>query len=299
MKTKKIKVLTVVISIIIIFAVICVGSNYVNKNDITYRDIFANSIHNELLNSKFSVVFFDVGCADCALVTYGDFHIMIDLGGNNATVINYLKDYHISRIDLLVATHSDSDHISGMIDLIEDVYVSEFWCSEYELSLDKKSFAFNNILKNLTDSGTTVKAVDTSDSLNYQDLSLQVLSPTLEYDDDNDNSLVIKATYKETSFLFTGDISKKVEKELINSNTDLSADVIKISHHGSKTASTVDFLQAVNPSLAVISIGYNTYSLPSNEVIDRLNNMDIYTVQTMTNGNIYVTSNGKEVTLLQ
>ena len=299
MKTKKIKILTAVISIIIIFAVICIGSDYVNRNNITYRDIFTDLVYRELQNSEFSVVFFDVGCADCALVTYGDFHIMIDLGGNSTPVINYLEDYHISHLDLLVATHSDTDHISGMPDLIEDVSVAEFWCSKYELSSDEKSFTFNNILKNLTDNGTTVKAVDTSDSLNYQDLSLQILSPTLEYDNDNDNSLVIKATYKGTSFLFTGDISKKVEKQLINNNTDLLADVIKISHHGSKTASTADFLQAVAPSLAVISAGYNTYSLPSNEVIDRLNNMDIYAVQTMTNGNIYITSNGREVTLLQ
>ena len=118
-------------------------------------------------------------------------------------------------------------------------------------------------------------------------MTLNFISPTKEYSNRNDNSLVLKVIYGEISFLFTGDISEMVEEDLLNSDIELKSDVLKVAHHGSKTSSDLDFLKTVSPDYAVISVGAdNSYNHPNGAIITRLESLDAEVYRTDNNGSI-------------
>ena len=216
--------------------------------------------------------FIDVGQGDCSVIKLPDGSIiMIDAGEKTAVtaVAKYLDENKIDKIDYLVATHPHSDHIGAMADLIDNYDIG----SVFMPKVQNDTSTFMRLLTSVKNKGLKIKAVKAGDVLfdDKEDVSAQFVAPNSEsYEDLNNYSAVLKLTYKDTSFLFTGDAEKLSEDEMLKQGYDLSSDVLKVGHHGSSTSTSDKFLKAVLPEYAVISCDGKSYGHPSEKVVSRL-----------------------------
>lgn len=229
------------------------------------------------INSFYKITIIDVGQGDSILIElpFDRGNILIDSYGDN---VKYLKCIGLKRLNYLILTHFDNDHIGSSTKVINEIKVDEIIFSYYE--------DVNKISNLKVNRKTPVRAGDT---INIENLKLEVLSPLIDLNDSNSNSLVIKMKIKNYSFLFMGDATKESEKELIESYGNiLDADVLKVGHHGSNTSSSSNFLNYVTPNISIISVGENnSYGLPNYEVVERLKTYgSVY--MTKTNGNINI-----------
>lgn len=242
-----------------------------------------------------SVHFIDVGQGDCTLVCCDGKNMLIDAGTseNSAKVKNYLRSRGVERLDYVVCTHPHDDHIGGMADVINAFDVGKIIMSDSTTT----SRSYENLLYAILNKKKSVTTAKAGDVYRLGSSTFVVLGPEREYDDLNNMSVVIKLTYKNASFLFAGDASEESENDMIAADRNLRADVLKVGHHGSSTAATQNFLNAVNPSFAVISVGLgNPYGLPSVETVKRLKDGGIKTLRTDINGTIVFTSDGTKIT---
>lgn len=155
---------------------------------------------------------------------------------------------------------------------------------------------YTNLLQAISESGATAYVATPGDRYDLNGFCFSVLAPNADYEELNNSSVVIKATYGKNSFLFMGDAEKKSEKDILNAGFDVSADVIKLGHHGSKTSSSEVFLKSVNPTLAIISCGVNNqYNLPSEKTLDMLDKLGIQYKRTDVSGTIVVGSDGEHI----
>lgn len=155
---------------------------------------------------------------------------------------------------------------------------------------------YTNLLQAISESGATAYAATPGDRYDLNGFCFSVLAPNADYEELNNSSVVIKATYGKNSFLFMGDAEKKSEKDILNAGFDVSANVIKLGHHGSKTSSSEVFLKSVNPTLAIISCGVNNqYNLPSEKTLDMLDKLGIQYKRTDVSGTIVVGSDGENI----
>lgn len=243
--------------------------------------------------SAFTVRFIDVGQADSALISCDGHHMLID-GGNRADsdlVYTVLKDQDITHLDLVIGTHSDEDHIGGIAGALNYADADTILCSVTE----HDSKAFENFKKyaDMQGGGIQIPSVGESFDLGSADVDILAVNSGSK---SNDTSIVTKITYGETSFLFTGDAESETEDFLLNSGEDLTAAVLKVSHHGSRSASSAEFLAAVQPEYSVISVGKgNSYGHPAEEVLERLNDTGTTILRTDLSGDILFTSDGTSV----
>ena len=156
--------------------------------------------------------------------------------------------------------------------------------------------SYENLLNSIATNKVNAIPATVGESFWLGDATVQIFSPSQQDEDLNNMSIVLKIVYGETKFIFQGDAEKAVEKQLLNSDFDLTADVIKLGHHGSNTSSTDKYLKAVNPKYAIISCGAdNSYGHPHDEVVDRLKKNNIGFYVTAQTGDITVTSDGKNI----
>ena len=227
------------------------------------------------LNSNFEIVMFEVGEADCHLIKYpyNKNTILIDTGKNEYKIKNevipYLKSIGIKKIDYLIITHGDLDHMGEGINLVNNFKVEKviFNCGPYndleqELIkvLDKKKIKYYSCIK----------------ELNIDNNKLYFLQ-TKEYDNENDNSNVIYSELNVYKFMFMGDAGIDKEKDILDKYNLSNVDVLKVGHHGSKTSSSKEFINVINPKYSIISVGKNNrYGHPNKEVLENLENSKIY-----------------------
>lgn len=201
------------------------------------------------------VVFFDVGQGDSIFIeTPSKKQILID-GGPDQTVLEKLNQemsFWDRHIDLVILTHSDWDHITGLREVIN-------------------RFEIGRIVTGAEVEGWDTLLVRRGQRIILDDVVLDVLWPDTPQDGNN-GSVVVRLSYHEAEFLLTGDIEAKIEKQLDVSQSD----VLKVAHHGSKTSSCSEFLEKVQPKISVISVGENNYGHPYQEVLERLKNTLIY-----------------------
>ena len=228
-------------------------------------------------NPNMEILFLDVSQGDSILLHYphNKYNILIDTGGNynyeisKNIIIPYLKSKGISKIDYLILTHGDYDHMGESINLIENFKVEKviFNCGPYN-DLEKELI---KVLKK-----KNIKYYSCIKELNIDKNKLKFLN-TKEYDNENDNSSVIYFNYYNYKFLFMGDASTEREKDILEKYNLKDVDFLKVGHHGSNTSSSEEFINSINPKYSLISVGKNNrYGHPNKEVLDNLNDSKIY-----------------------
>ena len=246
-------------------------------------------------NSTFEVHFIDVGQGDCSLILCDGKAMLIDGGesSESSRVYAYLKAHGIAHLDYMVATHAHSDHIGGLSGALNYASVGTAFCSVTEY--DSKTFS--SMVKYLNNQGLKITVPSAGNSFNLGSATVQILGPQGAYDDPNDMSVVLKVTYGETSFLFTGDAERTAEADILDAGYDLSATVLKVGHHGSDTSTSYPFLREVMPEYAVIQVGKdNSYGHPTEDTLSRLRDADVKVYRNDLQGTVICTSDGKSVT---
>lgn len=240
------------------------------------------------------VHFIDVGQGDSCFIELPNGETMlIDAGEREYgdSVVTYIFTQGYGALDYVVATHPHSDHIGGMAEVLNALPVGELFMSPYP----GNTTAFEDMLTAAENNDVPVQEVMAGDMIFDADgLRAEVVAPKELADNSNNNSVVVKLTYGENSFLFTGDAEKKEEDGIW---TNIKCDVLKIGHHGSKTSTSANFLKKVEPEYAVISCGSaNRYGHPDDVVLQRLDRQGISVFRTDIQGTIVFTSDGKDIT---
>lgn len=249
---------------------------------------------------ELEVHFIDVGNADCIFVRQQDKTLLIDAGESTTydRVKNYLMDYGVTTLDMVVATHPHADHIGGMPSVLEDFEVGQFIMSFMPDSATPTTKGYLRMLELLDEKNVTICEAKVGDVYELGTARLQILGPIEETTDKNNMSVITRLTFGDRAFLFTGDAESGVEKDLVENGYDLTADVMKLGHHGSKTSNSSRLLSAVSPQCVVATCGKdNDYGHPSLEVLRRLEAMDITLYRADVSGHIVITSDGEKFTV--
>ncbi len=238
--------------------------------------------------------FIDVSQGDAALIRKDDTTLLIDAGTSESSdaLINYIKAIGVKDIDIFISTHPHEDHMGGSVGIIENFHPKEVYMSP-ELS---GAYFFEKYLDALDKSAISPRLAKTDCVYKTDDFEFKFLTNGTQFNNSNDNSLVVKVTYKNQSFLFMGDGEKAVERFLMESGTDISADVLKVGHHGSKYASESKFIENVMPTAAIISSGEgNSYGHPHEEAIKRLSDFGTKIFRTDKLGDIRIYCDGENI----
>ena len=261
----------------------------------------------EKVNSNFqsgdtlAVNFLDVGQGDSEFIQLPDGKCMlIDAGISESAskIASKISSLGYDKIDYLIATHPHADHIGGMQRIVENFEIGEI----YMPRASTNTRTFENLLQAISDKGLSINTAKAGKVLyEREDLKIEFLAPVSDsYKDLNNYSAVVRLQYGNNVFLFTGDAEALVEGEILNvySKNSLKADVLKVGHHGSNTASSEAFLSAVKPKYAVIEVGEgNSYHHPHDEAINHLNAVGAEIFRTDLNGNITIISDKVSLTV--
>lgn len=248
------------------------------------------------------VYFIDVGQGDSELIRLKDsgIDILIDAGTRSTKqeLADYLKELGVDDIDILIGTHPHEDHIGGMAKIIEEFPIGTLYLPETSEEMTPTTKTYESLLDAAESKNVTVRTAAAGDVLLEQgNTSFKVLSPShTDYDNLNDYSIVTRLKVGDTAFLFQGDAETPVEEEILDSGADVSCDVIKLGHHGSSTSSSRAYLEAANPSAAVISCGVgNEYGHPHRETMDLLEKLSITPYRTDTQKTLLAETDGKTI----
>lgn len=210
--------------------------------------IFSSPINNYIYDYLYAI---DVGQGDCSLIVHKNKTILIDTGGLTyediavTTLIPFFKKIHVNKIDYVICSHSDHDHIGALDSLKQLMEVKNIINERSQFPLNVHDLIFENLN-------------------NY------------DYKNENDSSLVNKFTFMNLTFLYMGDASTTIEKEIVNDYDLSDVDIIKLGHHGSSTSTSEEFLDATTPKEVIISLGHNNYyGFPNKVVLERLNKRNI------------------------
>ena len=245
------------------------------------------------------VDFVDVGQGDGIVLRTRTGVVVIDGGEAEASsrIVSFLRSAGIEEIDYYVASHPHSDHIGAAERIFREFTVKNFLLTEFSEFNTPTAVCYEKMMTAaLEEEDCRTQFVKAGDVFALGDVSLEILGPVDETSNYNDMSVVLKAKYKETAFLFTGDLEKTGEEALERAGADLSADVLKVGHHGSSTSTSAGFLSAVSPRAAVISCGANNeFGHPHKEILSLLEDAGVRVFRTDTDGTVTLFSDGKDI----
>lgn len=248
---------------------------------------------NSPVNGTLAVHFIDAGQGDAILIQASSATVLIDGGERGDSVINYLKAGGIKQIDLVIGTHPHSDHIGGLINVLQKLTVKEVLdpgivhtsktFEDYLTLIDEKEIRFTE--------GRAGMTRDLGDGV-----TMEILHPASPAPSNlNDASIVTKITFGQISFLLAGDAEESSEEEILQGKGSLKSTVLKVGHHGSRTGTTAAFLQAADPEIAVIMCGKdNAYGHPHEETLTRLAQAGVDIYRTDMHGTIIITTDGQD-----
>lgn len=241
--------------------------------------------------AELEVYFFDVGQGDSTLLAGPDFTILIDAGRHNRNdVVPYLQQAGVESIDLLIGTHPHADHIGQFPQVLQSFTVEDVWmCGN-----SSNSLTFSRAVDAVVESGAGYHEPRAGETYRIGSSYIEVLHPAELTSDLNDSSVSVRVTFGEIAFVFTGDAEANGEREMVQRAAPLSAQILKLGHHGSRTSSNPEFLQAVRPEVGIYSCGANnSYGHPHQEVLDRAHRMGIEVFGTDRQGTIQVVTDGE------
>ena len=283
----------------------------------TYRGLFLGAAFCLLLNStgcgksagegasqneqkvnvegQLEVHFLDVGQGDSTLIKSGEHAMLIDAGENEKgeDVKEYLKSQHVEKLDYIIGTHPDSDHIGGM-DVAIDTFDSE---KIFMPDLEKDTKTYQEVIDSAKEKSEEIVEPEVGETYELGDAEFTIVSPIGDdYSNSNNYSIGILLEHGENKFLFVGDAEEESEEEMLEHHVDVDADVYKVSHHGSSTGTSEEFLKEISPEYAVISCGEgNSYGHPHAEVLNELRAEGVEVFRTDEQGTIVAMSDGKKI----
>ena len=279
--------------IIIVLTLSCYFYDDIEKyiNEFT-RD----SISNVVLSSpdNLEIYYLDVGQADAILIRHLDNNVLIDAGNNadGKLLVEYFNSLGIKHFDYVIGTHAHEDHIGGMDDIIDNFEIDHFYMPDV-ITTTK---TFEDIVDSLSKNKVKFETPIIDSEFYLDDLKFLILYIGNEKNDLNNTSIVLKLTYKDTSYLFTGDATSEVENKILDK--DLKSDVLKVGHHGSQYSSTAKFLNEVSPSYSIIQVGKNNdYGHPKDVVLRKLDRINSEVYRTDRDGTILLKSDGKGISI--
>lgn len=251
-------------------------------------------------NGKMEVHYIDVGQGASQLIIGPTGKtILIDAGNNNMeeTVVGYLKDQGITKVDILIGTHPDADHIGGLDKVIDNFDIGKIYLPKVQ----SNTKTFESVLLSVQNKDLKIITAKADLTLDWeQGADVKMIAPVSTYNDTNEMSAVVHLTFGQTAFLFTGDADSKSETDILTSGANLKADVLLVGHHGSDSSTSPAFLEKVNPTYGVIQVGKdNSYGHPTEAVLKRLNDKGIKIYRNDEQGNIVFSSNGKDINVTE
>ena len=268
---------------------------FLNIDKLSIERLKRKKITDEILADATTIVHFvDVGQGDGIVIENDGHYLVIDAGTNETgkNMVAYLKSQKVDVIDVVIGTHPHEDHIGGLDDVINNFEVKKVYMPNF--SATTKSY--DDVLKAIKKSNLKITNPKVGTEFNIGTALVTIFAPMKKYDDANNNSIGVKLVDGDVSFVFIGDAEKAAESDILNSGFNLSADVYKASHHGSTTSNTKELLEAINPSIAIVSAGKdNDYGYPHREIVALFKQMGITMYRTDESGTIVVYTNGKNI----
>lgn len=244
------------------------------------------------IEENLKIYFIDVGEADSTLIYNNGEYSLIDAGNNKdgKKLVKYFKDLGITKFKYVITTHVHEDHIGGMDNIIREFDIEKFLIPDTYID----NLTYTEVIKELDRKSIVKETPNIDDTFTMQDVNFKVLSIGNDLENLNDTSIVLKANYKNTNYLFMADATKNVEENIMDK--DIKSDLIKISHHGSYDSTGINFLEKVNPKYAVISVEKdNDYHFPHDVVLNNINKLDIKLYRTDLDGTIIASSDGDNI----
>lgn len=246
-------------------------------------------------DANLEVDFLDVGQGLAVLIRVEDHYMLYDGGGPETApfVVSYLKEMGVNRLDYVVASHYDADHISGLLETLYELDAEHILGPDYETA----SYVHELLIKEARQQNKEIEHPSPGTVYPLGTAQFEVLSPTSTvYDEENNHSLAIRITNGKNTILLMGDAEAESEYEMIESSLSLSSDVICVGHHGSSSSTTADFLHKVKPKYAVISCSSgNAFGHPHRGLMNRLKKAGVHLFRTDKQGTVKVFSNGTDI----
>lgn len=252
-------------------------------------------------SNKLIVHFIDVGQGDSTFIEFPNGETsLIDAGTRGAgdKVVSYLNNLDVKKIDYLIATHPHEDHIGGLPKVIRNFDINKVYMPDKT----SNTLIFEELLMEIQNKDLNITLGKGKDVIMDEGkLKYSILAPNRnDYSIINDFSIVTKIKYMDNSIIITGDAEKNSEKDILDSNYKLKADILRIGHHGGSTSSIKEFLEEARPDYSIISVGKdNSYGHPHKETLNRLNKIDTKIMKTDELGDIVFICDGKEVNLVE
>ncbi len=252
------------------------------------------------VEGQLKVTVLDVGNADCILLQCDGQVALIDAGENNDddAVLTALQSAGVTKLDYVIATHADADHIGGMDTVIRNFSIGTFLMSFMPEGYTPTTRTYERMLEAMVECDVTPIEAEYGAVYILGEATITILSGHSDYTDTNDQSVVCRVSHGEMDFLFMGDAGQEVECEILEAVPTLDVEVLKVGHHGSRTSSDGGFIRSVSPNIAVITCGYNnSYNHPHSETLQTLERNGVEVYRSDLNGDIVMTSDGKTVTV--
>jgi len=253
-------------------------------------------IASDSVNDKLIIHFIDVGQADSILIQQGSSSMLIDAGNNpdSELVRNYISKQGITKLDYIVGTHPHEDHIGGLDHIIDSFEIGKIYMPKAIAS----TLTFEEVVTAIKSNGMVASVPKTGETFNVGQATATILGPnSSSYKDMNNFSVVIRVTFGNNNFIFTGDAENISENEILTGGYNINSDLLKVGHHGSDSSTTQQFLDQVNPKYTIISAGKNNiYGHPTKSTMEKLRIKGTKVYRTDENGTIVASSDGENIT---
>ena len=261
--------------------------------------VVSNMFISNANSQQLEVHHIDVGQGESIYIELPDgSDILIDAGKSNygSTVVNYLKGQEKNiDIEYLIATHPDADHVGGMQEVFKELNIKNFI---YPTDAPHDTKTWQNVLSLADSEGCTIKDSTPGTTFNIGGATMKFIQPSVDYSDNNDDSVVTYLEYKDVNFMFTGDIEADAEKDMVAKNLVPDVDFMSVPHHGSKGSSTEAFLEKAKPEHAIVSVGANnSYGHPTADALNRYNAIRSKVYRTDQLGDIVIKTDGNTATI--